>query len=198
MITFIGWGLVSIWHWTATMQHTHTHPFNGPLFRTTRVSRYQKGKTNLDFTEAWDSEWQWHQLGRMQVCTLLQTDDHASTSPLSFFTDQMPFLPPNQQHQSTEATIQQFALKFSRVKSAMVSAILAPQYPLHCQYVTSHDTTLNWDTWSKPTIISWPYTGQPPLASKPVKTWILGFVPAKFYYMPLLMATSAFGLGQRR
>ena len=115
-----------------------------------------------------------------------------------FFTDQMPFLPPNQQHQSTEATIQQFALKFSRVKSAMVSAILAPQYPLHCQYVTSHHTTLNWDTWSKPTIISWPYTGQPPLASKPVKTWILGFVPAKFYYMPLLMATSAFGLGQRR
>jgi len=32
------------------------------------VSRYQKGKTNLDFTEARDSEWQWHQLGHMQVC----------------------------------------------------------------------------------------------------------------------------------
>jgi len=30
--------------------------------------RYQKGKTNLDFTEARDSEWQWHQLGHMQVC----------------------------------------------------------------------------------------------------------------------------------
>jgi len=27
------------------------------------VSRYQKGKTNLDFTGARDSEWQWHQLG---------------------------------------------------------------------------------------------------------------------------------------
>ena len=40
----------------------HTHPFNGPLSGTTRVSRYQKGKTNLDFTEAWDSQWQWHQL----------------------------------------------------------------------------------------------------------------------------------------
>ena len=36
----------------------HTHPFNGPLSGTTRVSRYQKGKTNLDFTEARDSEWQ--------------------------------------------------------------------------------------------------------------------------------------------
>jgi len=65
--------------------HTHTHPFNGPFSRTTRVSRYQKGKTSLDFTEARNSEWQWHQLGRMQVCTSLQTDSHASTPPLKFF-----------------------------------------------------------------------------------------------------------------
>ena len=69
---------------------------------TTQVSRYQKGKTNLDFTEANDSEWQWHPLGRMQVCTSLQTDNHASIPPLSFFTGRMPFLPPNQQRQSTE------------------------------------------------------------------------------------------------
>jgi len=41
---------------------TQTHPFNGPLFGTTWVSRYQQGKTNVDFTEARDSEWQWHQL----------------------------------------------------------------------------------------------------------------------------------------
>ena len=64
---------------------THTHPFNGPLSRTTRVNRYQEGKINLDFTEARDSEWQWHQLGHMQVCTSLQTDIHASISPLKFF-----------------------------------------------------------------------------------------------------------------
>ena len=51
----------------------------------TRVGHYQKGKTNLDFTEARDSEWQWRQLGHMQVCTSLQTDNHASTSPLSFY-----------------------------------------------------------------------------------------------------------------
>jgi len=48
------------------------------------VSRYQKGKTNLDFTEARDSEWQWHQLGHMQGCTALQTDSHSSTPTLSF------------------------------------------------------------------------------------------------------------------
>ena len=40
--------------WPA-ITHTHTHPCNGPFSRTTRVSRYQKGKTNLDFTEARDS-----------------------------------------------------------------------------------------------------------------------------------------------
>jgi len=52
--------------------HTHTQLLNGPLSMTTQVSWYQKGKTNLDFTEARDCEWQWHQLGHMQVCTSLQ------------------------------------------------------------------------------------------------------------------------------
>ena len=59
------------------------YTFNGSLSGTTQVSRYQKGKTNLDFTEARDSQWQWHQLDHMQVCTSLQTDNHASTPPLS-------------------------------------------------------------------------------------------------------------------
>jgi len=66
------------------LQDRHTHLFNVPLSRTTRVSRYQEGKTNLDFTEARDSEWHWHQLGHMQVCISLQTDNHVSTPPLSF------------------------------------------------------------------------------------------------------------------
>jgi len=59
-------------------------PFNSLWSGTTRVSWYQKGKTNLDFTEARDSEWQWHQLDHMQVCTSLQIDNHVSTPPLSF------------------------------------------------------------------------------------------------------------------
>ena len=67
---------------THTYTHTRTHPFNGPFSGTTWVSRYQKGKTNLDFTEARDSKW--HQLGHMQVCISLQTDNHASTPPLIF------------------------------------------------------------------------------------------------------------------
>jgi len=65
------------------------------------VNQYQKGKTYLDFTEAKDSEWQWHQSVHMHVCTSLQTDNHASTHH-SVFTGRMPFLSPNQQPQSTE------------------------------------------------------------------------------------------------
>jgi len=58
------------------------------------VSWYQKGKTNLDFTEARDSEWQWNQLCQ-----------HPTTP---FFTGRMPFLPPNQQRQSTEVINESF------------------------------------------------------------------------------------------
>jgi len=50
------------------LNDTHAHPFNGPLSRTTRVSKRQ-----------------WHQLGHMQICTSLQTNNHASTPPLSFY-----------------------------------------------------------------------------------------------------------------
>jgi len=44
-----------------TPTHTHT-PVSRFFSGTAQVSRYRKGKTNLDFTEARDSEWQWHQL----------------------------------------------------------------------------------------------------------------------------------------
>jgi len=66
------------------MQNLVLHTTRLFFSQTTQVSRYQKGKTNPDFTEARDSEWQWHQLGRVQVCTPLQTNNHASTPPLSF------------------------------------------------------------------------------------------------------------------
>ena len=60
----------------------HTHAFNGPLSGTTRVSRYQKGKTNSGFY--W-SKRRWLAVASSgQVCTSLKTDNHASTPPLSF------------------------------------------------------------------------------------------------------------------
>ena len=66
----------------STNTHTHTRT---ALFRDYPGEPVQKGKANLDFTGARDSEWQWHQLGNMQVCISLQTDNHASTPPLSFY-----------------------------------------------------------------------------------------------------------------
>ena len=82
-----------------------------PFFGTTQVSQYQKGKTNLDFTEAGDSEWQWQQLGHMQVCTLLQTDYHASTPPLSFL--QFFFLRPTNSVKALKAEVTEWINKNS-------------------------------------------------------------------------------------
>ena len=104
-----------LYHMDKNLQHapvrliqlSHTHTRLTALFRDypSELSGYQKGKTSLDFTEARDSEWQWHQLGYMQVCTSLQTDNHASTPTFSFFKGRMTFLLLNQQHQSTEGTL---------------------------------------------------------------------------------------------
>ena len=69
----------TLWGEREDLSLSNTHPFDGPLSGTT------KGKTSLDFTEARDSEWQWHQLGHMQVCTSLQTDNHASTHHSVFY-----------------------------------------------------------------------------------------------------------------
>jgi len=66
----------------ASNTHTPSPRLTALFPGSTQVSRYQKGKTNLDFTEARDSEWQWHQLGHMQVCTAIQADNNTSTPAL--------------------------------------------------------------------------------------------------------------------
>jgi len=55
----------------------------------------------LDFTGARDSEWQWHQLpyASLHLNPDRQPRQHPTTQ---FSTGRMPFLPPNQQCQSTE------------------------------------------------------------------------------------------------
>jgi len=57
-----------------------------PFFRITWVSQHQKGKPFWILLEQQMTGWQqWHQLDHMQIiCTSLQTDNHASTSPLIF------------------------------------------------------------------------------------------------------------------
>jgi len=83
-----------------TRKHTHTHLFNGPLSRTIRVSWYQKVKPIwilLKQETVSGSGISW------AICKSAprSRQNHASTPPLSFFTGRMPFLPPNQQRQST-------------------------------------------------------------------------------------------------
>ena len=69
------------------------------------MSQYHKGKTNMNFTEARDSEWQRHQLGHMQVCTSLQTDNHASTPQLSFLQAGCPSCRPTNSVKALKATL---------------------------------------------------------------------------------------------
>jgi len=92
------------------------------------VSRYQKGKTNLDFTEARESKWQWHQLDHMQVCTLLQTDIHASTPPLSFLQATCPSCHPTNSVKALKAPVRmiQRDKMYLNVLKKLVGSTLQP------------------------------------------------------------------------
>ena len=96
-------------HNLSQFKAVYIHPFNSRLSRTTQVSWYKKGKTNVNFTEARDSEWQWHQLGHIHlhdihsVCTSLQTDNHASTPPLSFLQAECPSCRPTNSVEALKA-----------------------------------------------------------------------------------------------
>ena len=73
-------------------RHTHTHTHNHFTalldFVRDHPGKLAPGRLNQSgFTGARDSEWQWHQLGHMQTCTLTQTQpcQHPTTQ---FFTGQ--------------------------------------------------------------------------------------------------------------
>ena len=69
---------------TAVTCFYHTHLFNGPLSRTTRVSRCKKGKPIWILLKQETVSGSGIHSRHMQVCTSLQSDNHASTPPLSF------------------------------------------------------------------------------------------------------------------
>jgi len=93
------------------MSHTHTHTHTTILLlfwnmsRTTWVSRYQKGKTRK-VKPIWIC-WSKEIVSGSGICWAIckspphprQPCQHPTTQ---FFTGRMPFLPPNQQRQSTE------------------------------------------------------------------------------------------------
>jgi len=68
-----------------THTHIHTHTRLTALFRDYPGEPVPERQNQSGFYYARDSEWQCHPLGHMQVCTSLQTDNHTSTPPLSFY-----------------------------------------------------------------------------------------------------------------
>jgi len=104
------------------------------------VSQYQKGKTKLDFTEARDSEWQWLQLGHMQVCTSFQTDNHAITSPLRFLQAGCPSCCPTNSVKALKATVY-IAYQYTKFEASgfinQVSGITV-QYITHATQAHTH------------------------------------------------------------
>jgi len=106
---------------TMSFQHaaaisTHTRTRTRTHTRLTALFPGLPGRAGTRKVKPRDSEWQWHQLGHMHVCTSLQTDNHASTSPLIFYRPDA-FLSPNQQHQSTEGMMQRLSATVNKLKS---------------------------------------------------------------------------------
>jgi len=85
--------------------YIQTHPFNGPFSGTTQVSRYQKGKTNLDFTEARDSEWQWHAICKFAAFSR-QTTTPAPHHSVFYRLDALPAAQPTASKAKKVAAIQ--------------------------------------------------------------------------------------------
>ena len=98
-------------------------------FQLTRRIARSIGDSSASCTEARDSEWQRHQLGHMQDYTSLPRDNHASTPPLSFFTGWMPFLPPNQQRQSTNTYKQNLMDKYVIILCLKIYSADILKYP---------------------------------------------------------------------
>ena len=85
--------------------NTNTHPFNGPFPGTTRVSRYQKKVKQIwillqqeTVSDNGISGWA---VRKSAPCS---SKIAMPTPHQSVFTGRVPFLPPNQQRQSTEGS----------------------------------------------------------------------------------------------
>ena len=71
---------------TTTTTTTTTTSVSRPFSQDNLGCWHQRGKPFWILLEQEMMGWQWHQLDHMQIiCTSLQTDNHASTSPLSFY-----------------------------------------------------------------------------------------------------------------
>ena len=74
--------------------------------------------------------WQWHQLDHMQIiCTLLQTDNHASTSPLKFLHARCPSCRPTNSVKAMKALYLVQSYKFHL--NVTQAAILKDHFQVH-------------------------------------------------------------------
>ena len=94
------------------------------------MSRHQKGETSLDFTEARDSEWQWQQLGHMQVCT---TDRH------NYIPSAIPF-----------AAFYLRDAMLARAGTSYGSASVCPSVTSRCSIETAERIQLVYGIWELP------------------------------------------------
>ena len=94
-----------------THECMHAQPFYGPLgfcpglsgWASTRKVKPGRQKRS-GFTTARDSEWQWHQLGHIQICTLTQIHDHVNISQHGFYRpDALPAAQPTASKQQLES-----------------------------------------------------------------------------------------------
>ena len=106
----------------------HTHPFNGPLSGTTWVSRYQKGKKPiwilLKLETVSGSGIRWAICKSAPRCRQITVPHH------SVFTGRIPFLPPNQQRQSTEGNVQPTTEAVNSTLLACAAECHSAGYPL--------------------------------------------------------------------
>jgi len=129
------------------------HRFNGLFSRTTWVSPHQKGKPFSILLERETMGWPWHQLNHMQIiCTSLQIDNHASTSPLKFLQAGCPSCRPTNSVKALKAgshlsktwlTLRQF-----HIFTANSRQILLPFFYL---FLTTHTETAK--SWFKKTLL---------------------------------------------
>jgi len=86
------------------------------------MGQYQKGKTNLDFTEARESEWQWHQLGgHMQICTSLQADNPCQHPTVQFLQAGCPSCRPTNNVKALKANKQQTKVRKNKLDLAYLN-----------------------------------------------------------------------------
>jgi len=96
--------------------HAHTHIILWLSGLCPRLPGWATTRNNLDFTEARNSKWHWHQLGHMKICTSPQIDNHANITPLSF----LPYISSHNHY------LFQGAYKFSRIKFPEFSRFSRP------------------------------------------------------------------------